>query len=177
MNTSVDLNFFFDGSLGYDLRSKEEYKKNLNKCQVASEKLIFEIKEKSNEIINSFSNDYQKKIKSQKAKIVEKKNKLVIGLGGSSAGAKALSSYLDTGIYFFDNYDPKYISNFFKNYNLKDFVIYVISKSGNTFETMAMLNLTYQHLVKISNAEEIKNSIIIITEDSENLLNNFAKKK
>ena len=44
MNTSVDLNFFFDGSLGYDLRSKEEYKKNLNKCQVASEKLIFEIK-------------------------------------------------------------------------------------------------------------------------------------
>jgi glucose-6-phosphate isomerase len=176
MNTSVDLNFFFDGSLGYDLRSKEEYKKNLNKCQVASEKLIFEIKEKSNEIINSFSNDYQKKIKSQKAKIVEKKNKLVIGLGGSSAGAKALSSYLDKGIYFFDNYDPKHISNFFKNYNLKDFVIYVISKSGNTFETMAMLNLTYQHLVKISNAEEIKNSIIIITEDSENLLNNFAKK-
>ena len=73
MNTSVDLNFFFDGSLGYDLRSKEEYKKNLNKCQVASEKLIFEIKKKSNEIINSFSNDYQKKIKSQKAKIVEKK--------------------------------------------------------------------------------------------------------
>ena len=176
MITSIDLNYFFDGNPEYDLRSTEEYKKNLNKCQVASEKLIFEIKEKSNEIINSFGNDYQNKIKSQKAKIVEKKNKLVIGLGGSSAGAKALSSYLDKGIYFFDNYDPKHISNFFKNYNLKDFVIYVISKSGNTFETMAMLNLTYQHLVKISNAEEIKNSIIIITEDSENLLNNFAKK-
>ena len=40
---------------------------------------------------------------------------------------------------------------------------------------MAMLNLTYQHLLKISNVEEIKNIITIITEDSENLLNNFAK--
>jgi hypothetical protein len=73
MITSIDLNYFFDGNPEYDLRSTEEYKKNLNKCQVASEKLIFEIKEKSNEIINSFGNDYQNKIKSQKAKIVEKK--------------------------------------------------------------------------------------------------------
>jgi glucose-6-phosphate isomerase len=176
MTISIDLNCFFDSTLGYDLRSTEEYKKNLDKCQKASEKLILEIKEKSNEIISSFSLEYQNKIKLQKQKIVEKKNKLVIGLGGSSAGAKAISSYLDKGIYFFDNYDPKYISNFFKNYNLKDFTIYIISKSGNTFETMAMLNLIYQSLIEILSPEEIRKNIVVITEDSNNLLNNFAKK-
>ena len=176
MNTSINLDCFFDGTLGYDFRTTEEYRKNLEKCQKASEKLILEVKNKSNEVINSFSLDYQKKIKLQKATTVVKTNMLVIGLGGSSAGAKAIGVYLDVGIYFFDNYDPKYMSAFFKNHNLKDFIIYVISKSGSTFETLAMLNLTYQHLLTISSAEEIKHNIITITEDSDNLLNNFAKK-
>jgi glucose-6-phosphate isomerase len=176
MNTSIDLNCFFAGTLGHDLKSSKEYKKNLDKCQIASEKLILEIKEKSNEVINSFGYDYQAKIKLQKDKIVEKKNKLVIGIGGSSAATKAISTYLEMEIYFFDNYDPRYISQFFKEYNLKDFTIYIVSKSGNTFETIAMLNLTYQHLLTISNAEKIKKNIIVITEDSDNLLNNFATK-
>ena len=73
MNTSIDLNCFFDGTLGHDLKSSKEYKKNLDKCQIASEKLILEIKEKSNEAINSFGYDYQAKIKLKKDKIVEKK--------------------------------------------------------------------------------------------------------
>jgi glucose-6-phosphate isomerase len=176
MKIDIDLNCFFDGTLGYDLRSVNEYKKNLDLCQEASEKIIAETKNKSNEIINSFSRNYQEKIKLQKLEISEKKNKLVIGLGGSSAGAKAVNAYLEEGIYFFDNYDPGHLSNFFKNYNLKDFTIYIISKSGTTFETMAMLNLTYQHLIKILTKEEIKKNLIIITEDSDNPLNNFAKK-
>tara|TARA_B110000503_G_scaffold33880_1_gene55045 strand:+ start:536 stop:1774 length:1239 start_codon:yes stop_codon:yes gene_type:complete len=176
MNTIIDLDCFFDGTLGYDLSSTEEYKKNFDKCQKASEKLVLEINKKSNEVLNSFSYEYQNKIKLQKSNIVENKNTLVIGMGGSSAGAKALSAYLGSSIYFFDNYDLNYMSNFFQNYNLKNFTIYVISKSGSTFETMAMLNLTYQHLIKISNTGEIKKIIIVITEDSDSLLNNFANK-
>jgi glucose-6-phosphate isomerase len=155
MKTKIDLDCFFDGTLGYDLRSVEKYKKNLDKCQEASEKLILEIKEKSNEAINSFSFEYQNKIKLQKNIAAEKRNKLVIGLGGSSAGAKAISAYLEKGINFFDNYDLRYLKIFFNTNNLKDFLIYVVSKSGNTFETMAILNLTYQHLAKISGVEEI----------------------
>tara|TARA_B110000503_G_scaffold2294_1_gene3021 strand:- start:1083 stop:2321 length:1239 start_codon:yes stop_codon:yes gene_type:complete len=176
MNISIDLNSFFDGSLGYDLRSTDLYKKNIDKCQEASEKLTLEIKDKSNEIINSFGHNYQSNTKLLKNKIVENNNKLVIGLGGSSAGSKAISMYLKKNIYFFDNYDLRYISHFFSNYNLNDFTIYIVSKSGNTFETLAMLNLTYQHLLKISTKEEIKKNIVVITEDSDNLLNNFAKK-
>ena len=44
MNTSINLDCFFDGTLGYDFRSSEKYKKNLDKCQKASEKLILEVK-------------------------------------------------------------------------------------------------------------------------------------
>jgi glucose-6-phosphate isomerase len=41
---------------------------------------------------------------------------------------------------------------------------------------LAILNLLFQYLIKISNLDEVKKNIIIITEDSDNLLNNFAKK-
>jgi len=177
MNLSIDLSCFFDGSLGYDLKSTEDYKKNLEICNLASEKLILEIKNKNNEIVNSFSWDYQNHTKIERDKIIKKKNQLVIGIGGSSAGAKAISMYLGNNVFFFDNYDPLYISKFFQNSNVKNFTIYVISKSGNTFETLAMLNLTYQHLLKISNKADIAKNMIVITEDSENLLSNFAKKK
>ena len=174
MNVGIDLDFFFDGTLGYNIKTTENYKKNLEKCQQASEALIAEIKNKSNEILNSFSFDYQNKIKTIREKIVKKKNTLVVGLGGSSAGAKALSMYLGNSIYFFDNYDLRYIDDFFKKHDLKEFQIYIISKSGNTFETLAMLNLIYQHLLSISNKELINNNLVIVTEVADNILNNFA---
>ena len=78
--------------------------------------------------------------------------------------------------YFFDNFDPEYIYNFLQNNELSTFNIYVISKSGNTFETLAILNLVYQHLLKKNEILEVKDSIYCITEDSDNILFNFAKK-
>lgn len=176
MSFKINLDSLFDGSLGFDLRDREEYKIRLETCLKASEKLILEIKNRSNEITNSFSYEYQKKIKSLKNKMNVKKNKLVIGLGGSSSGAKAISMYLGDNVFFFDNYDPQYIDLFFKKNNIEDFTIYVISKSGNTFETLAMLNLTFQHLLSINKQAEVVKNIYVITEDNDNLLNNFAKK-
>ena len=176
MNISFDLSCFFDGSLGYDLKKKTEYKKNLEKCILAGEKLNQEIEKKTNSIINSFLLSYQDKIKIKKEKISNKKNKLIIGLGGSSAGAKAISTYVGHNLYFFDNFDPQYIFHFLQHHDLIDFNIYIISKSGNTFETLAIWNLVYQHLVEKNLVKEIKNNIYIITEESDNILFNFAKK-
>ena len=97
-------------------------------------------------------------------------------MGGSSAGAKAINMRIEGNVFFLDNYDPTYLQNFFKDYNIKDFTIYVISKSGSTFETLAMCNLIFQHLLKISTIEEIIKHVIIITEESKSLLSDFAKK-
>ena len=166
MNISFDLSCLFDGSLGYDLKKKDEYKKNLEKCIFASEKLTSEVEQKTNSIINSFELNYQKQIQIQKDKIKKKKNKLIIGLGGSSAGAKAINGYLGHDFYFFDNYDPRYLSNFLQQNDLSDFTIYVISKSGNTFETLALFNLVYQHLLQKNNSQEINKNIYFIIEEN-----------
>ena len=177
MNISFDLSCFFDGNLGYDLKTRKEYKKYLEKCIVAGEKLNSEIEKKSNSIINSFEESYQNKIKLEKDKIKNKKNKLIIGFGGSSAGAKAINQYLGYDFYFFDNFDLEYIYNFLQLHDLNEFNIYVISKSGNTFETLAIFNLVYQHLIKKNKIQEINDNICCITENSDNALLNFAKKK
>ena len=176
MSLDINLEYFFDGSMGYNLKSTEEYKKNIELCSNASEKVSKEIKEQSNEIFNSFTFSYQNSTKLIRDKIIKKKYQLVVGMGGSSAGAKAINMRIEGNIFFLDNYDPTYLQNFFKDYNIKDFTIYVISKSGSTFETLAMCNLIFQHLLKISTIEEITKHVIIITEESKSLLSDFAKK-
>ena len=176
MSININLEYFFDGSMGYNLKSTEEYKKNIDLCSVASEKVSKEIKEQSNEIFNSFTFSYQNSTKLIRDKIIKKKYQLVVGMGGSSAGAKAINMRIEGNVFFLDNYDPTYLQNFFKDYNIKDFTIYVISKSGSTFETLAMCNLIFQHLLKISTIEEIIKHVIIITEESKSLLSDFAKK-
>ena len=59
MSLDINLEYFVDGSMGYNLKSTEEYKKNIDLCSKASEKISKEIKEQSNEIFNSFTLDYQ----------------------------------------------------------------------------------------------------------------------
>jgi len=176
MSLDINLEYFFDGSMGYNLKSTGEYKKNIELCSKASEKVSKEIKEQSNEIFNSFTFGYQNSIKLIRDKIIKKKYQLVVGMGGSSAGAKAINMRIEGNVFFLDNYDPTYLQNFFKDYNIKDFTIYVISKSGSTFETLAICNLIFQHLLKISTIEEIIKHVIIITEESKSLLSDFAKK-
>lgn len=176
MSLDINLEYFFDGSMGYNLKSTEEYKKNIELCSNASEKVSKEIKEQSNEIFNSFTFGYQNSIKLIRDKIIKKKYQLVVGMGGSSAGAKAINMRIEGNVFFLDNYDPTYLQNFFKDYNIKDFTIYVISKSGSTFETLAICNLIFQHLLTISTIEEIIKHVIIITEESKSLLSDFAKK-
>ena len=176
MSLDINLEYFFDGSMGYNLKSTEEYKKNIELCSNASEKVSKEIKEQSNEIFNSFTFGYQNSTKLIRDKIIKKKYQLVVGMGGSSAGAKAINMRIEGNVFFLDNYDPAYLQNFFKDYNIKDFTIYVISKSGSTFETLAICNLIFQHLLKISTIEEIIKHVIIITEESKSLLSDFAKK-
>ena len=43
MSLDINLEYFFDGSMGYNLKSTEEYKKNIELCSNASEKVSKEI--------------------------------------------------------------------------------------------------------------------------------------
>jgi len=94
-------------------------------------------------------------------------------MGGSVLGTQAIYTFLKQGIkkkfIFFDNLDQLKIEKTKKEINFKKNLFIIISKSGNTIETLINSNLFKD---KINS----KNSIII-TEEEKNLLNIFAKKK
>jgi len=143
---------------------------------------------KLNEIINNISNilDYEKNAlhslskkfnfnfkQSQLTKFNKYKFIVLIGMGGSALGAEAIYSFLRYQIskkfIFFNSLDQLKIEKIKKKINLKKTLFIIVSKSGNTLETLINTNLFEDKINK-------KNTIII-TEKKTNLLNTFAKKK
>mgnify|MGYP006092705339 CR=1 FL=1 len=98
---------------------------------------------------------------------------IMIGMGGSVLGAEAIYTFFRDKIkkkfIFFDNLDQSKIEQIKKKIDLKKSLFIIISKSGNTLETLINSNLFKD---KINN----KNTIII-TEEKTNLLNTFAVNK
>jgi len=73
----------------------------------------------------------------------------VIGIGGSSLGAKAVYEFikplnrLSRKLYFFESTDPINITTLLSNINLEKTHFLVISKSGNTVETFSIYKYIY----------------------------------
>ena len=71
-------------------------------------------------------------------------NVAVIGIGGSSLGAKAIYEFvkptktLQRKLYFFESTDPLNITTILSKLDLKKTHFLVISKSGNTVETFSI---------------------------------------
>ena len=119
-----------------------------------------------NEVINSLKKDYKDSYSSKEIKKYKSKKLFnVIGMGGSSLGAHAIYSFLNTKIkkkfLFYKN-----LQSNFKNKKSKNAINLVISKSGNTIETIVNSNLLVQK----------KDKNIFITENSNNYLRALAAK-
>ena len=138
------------------------------RVSVASNKikkdLILLLKEK-NEIIKSLgtsykNNYYQKTI----LKLKKQPNLRIIGMGGSILGASAIFSFLSNKI----KKKIEFISNLNSNYNFskKKYINLIISKSGNTLETITNSNI----LIKK------KDINIFVTENKKNYLSSLAQK-
>ena len=140
-------------------------KKKINKKLKIFYKSIVENRTKKKNLINSFTKSYsysfdkKKIIKFKKFKIFQ-----IFGMGGSSLGAKAIYDFVNHKIkkkfYFYDNLDLK---NQLLKKNQKIFSI-VISKSGNTLETIVNDNIFSS-----------KNKLYI-TESRDSYLRNFASR-
>jgi glucose-6-phosphate isomerase len=126
--------------------------------------LVLILKSK-NEVLNSLSQNYKnsfaKKILSKYKKV---SNYRVIGMGGSTLGTQAIYDFLKYKIRnnfkFDDNLQPHKIKE------KKNFTNLIVSKSGNTIETIVNTNI----LIKK------KDQNIFITEDKNSYLFNLAKK-
>ncbi len=114
--------------------------------------------------LNSLSNDYKY---SYNNKIIKKLKKFqyyrIIGVGGSILGSKAIYQFLNNKIkkifFFIDNLEAKL------NLNKKKIANLIISKSGNTLETISNSNVLLKN-----------NKNIFIVEKNNNYLNNLANK-
>ncbi len=101
------------------------------------------------------------------------KDIVIIGMGGSILGSEAIYSFLEKKIkknfYFFNDLNENKILKFKKNKNLKKTLFIIISKSGNTIETLS--NTLFLKIIR-RNAK----NIIVISEENNNFLFNLSKK-
>ena len=125
------------------------YKNNLRKCSEIFKNLL---NNKENFFFNTLSEDYQKRLFLKKIVLKKKlhKNILIIGMGGSVLGSKMLSSFfgLDKNYFFLDSLNNSTVNNFIKK-DLSKFSIFVISKSGQTLETLTNCNIILNNFKKI----------------------------
>ena len=144
--------------------SFKNFKLIKKKSPLVKKKLLALVKEK-NEIIKSLTKDYKNNFNHKTLK--KFKNSLeyrVIGMGGSSLGAQAIYDFLNFKI----KKKFSFVDNLKKNCSKKNknYTNLVISKSGNTIETIVNANL----LIKK------KDKNIFITEDKKNYLHILAKR-
>ena len=144
--------------------SFKNFKLTKKKSPLVKKKLLALVKEK-NEIIKSLTKDYKNNFNHKILKKFKNSSEYrVIGMGGSSLGAQA--------IYDFLNFKIKkkfvFVDNLKKNYSKKNknYTNLIISKSGNTIETIVNANL----LIKK------KDRNIFITENKKNYLHILAER-
>ena len=132
-------------------------KKIKSKNILKTKKKFFEIKkdykEKKIPLLSSFEKNYKFSYSKKLVKILRKrKNIVLVGMGGSILGAKALYSFIKRKVkknfFFQDNLSEKNILELnSKKINNPAYIF--ISKSGNTLETITNMNLIIQNKKKI----------------------------
>ena len=150
------------------------YKNNLAKTKKAFTSLLSDLENNKIPMLESFEKDYEFDFTNNTIKKFSKyKNIVIVGIGGSALGAKSIYSFLKKKIkkevFFFDNLDLNLNFKFKKIKNLKNSCFIVISKSGNTLETIANLSSSISKNL-------LKNKLIIITEIKDNALMSLASR-
>ncbi len=130
--------------------------------------------ENPNKIFSVLKEKYNFNFQIKDIKRFQKFNSIVIvGMGGSILGSEAIYEFLSHKIkknfYFLDNIDEEKILKIKKEINFKKTLFLIISKSGNTIETIS--NSFFLNILK-NNSK----NIICISEKKNNFIYNLSKK-
>ena len=144
----------------------KNFKKKIN-----SKKILVDFKKllkENNEIIKSLGLTYKNNYNSKIIKKYQKySNVRVIGMGGSTLGTESIYKFLKHKIkknfIFFDNLNPNLITSKKK----EEFLNLIVSKSGNTIETISNVNIILK---------KNKDHSIFITENKKSYLLLLAEK-
>ena len=140
---------------------KDFINKKKNKILI---KNLKEIINNKSEIIRSLGNNYKYSYSKNLIKNLKKyKDIRIFGMGGSSLGSNAIYDFLKNKInknfYFLSNLNKKTFSN-------KKYLNLIISKSGNTLETIVNSNIFIKK----------RDKNILITENKKNILRELSRK-
>ena len=149
-----------------------KYNKNLKKTKKIFNSFLIDLKNNQIPLLESYEKNYEFDFSTTTVKKFSKyKNIVVIGMGGSILGTKCIYSFLKNRIkkevFFFDNLDLNLSSKYEKIKDLKNSCFIVVSKSGNTIETISNLGTVFSKNL-------LKNKLIIITETTDNALMTIA---
>ena len=137
---------------------------------LSNTKIINEVFKKNNFFFKHMIEDL--KFNSEHYNFKKYKTIVIIGMGGSILGTKAIYSFLRHKIkkklIFLDNLDENYIKKIKNEINFSKSLFLIISKSGNTNETI--LNMYFlKNFLK-------KNNTIVLSENRDNFLRKIAIK-
>ena len=137
---------------------------------LSNTKIINEVFKKNNFFFKHMIEDL--KFNSEHNNFKKYKTIVIIGMGGSILGTKAIYSFLRHKIkkklIFLDNLDENYIKKIKNEINFSKSLFLIISKSGNTNETI--LNMYFlKNFLK-------KNNTIVLSENRDNFLRKIAIK-
>jgi len=149
-----------------------KYTKNF--YQIKSNAEIFERLKAERENIGYYNLPYQDTTEIKKyAQSITKKHIVVLGIGGSSLGARAIYEFLlpssnySKDLLFLETVDPLKINHCLKKVDLKDTQFVIISKSGSTIETISIFKY-------LNSLVEIDSSNCTIISEAESELTKFA---
>ena len=149
-----------------------QYSKNF--YQIKSNAEIFERLKVERKDIGYYNLPYQNTTDIKKyAQSITKKHIVVLGIGGSSLGARAIYEFLlpsnnyHKDLLFLETVDPLKINHCLKRVDLNDAQFVVISKSGNTIETISIFKY-------LNSLVEIDRNNCTIVSEADSTLTKFA---
>jgi glucose-6-phosphate isomerase len=107
---------------------------------------------------------------------------MVLGIGGSALGARAIkqafayTSKSKANIHVLDNIDSTLFSFTLQKVNLKKVLVIAISKSGETVETMAQLFILINDFKKLVGAKSLSKHFVFITTPDSGALYQLSRK-
>ena len=105
---------------------------------------------------------------------------LVLGVGGSYMGAKAITDLLPgdgkTEVVFYGyDFSARHLRMILKQLEGKEYSICAVSKSGGTMEPMAAFSILMEHIVNKYGIEEASSRTYVVTEDKKSALHDYAE--
>jgi len=157
----------------YFLKSSS-YKTNIKKSRFFYNSFLIDLKNNQIPFLESYEKTYEFDFSKKLIKKFSKyKNIIIIGMGGSILGTKSIYSFfkdkIKKKVFFIDNLDLNLIIKYKKIKNLKNSCFIVISKSGNTLETIANLGAIFSKKL-------LRNKLIFITEILDSTMVSIANK-